>query len=59
MALLTTVRDTLRDFRDAKLIFERRDGMAFLSAVEWPGESVQVMSPFMHVAKGAVAAALR
>ena len=25
----------------AKLIFERRDGMAYLSAVEWPDQSVR------------------
>jgi len=43
----------------AKLIFERRDGMAYLSAVEWPDQTAKVMSVFKHVTKGAVAAALR
>ena len=42
----------------AKLIFERRDGMAYLAGVEWPNRSVRLASPFMHVAKGAPTAAL-
>jgi hypothetical protein len=42
----------------AKLIFERRDGMVYLSSVELPGETAQLMSVFKHVTKGAVAAAI-
>jgi len=59
VALLSTFSGTAPDITNAKLIFERRDGMVYLSAVEWPGESAQVMAAFKHVTKGAVAAALR
>ena len=34
-------RESAPDTTAAKLIFERRDGMAFLSAVEWPDQSAQ------------------
>jgi hypothetical protein len=43
----------------AKLLFERRDGMAYLAGVEWPNESVRLASPFMRVVKGAASASLR
>ncbi|HTB17711.1 MAG TPA: hypothetical protein VK708_06320 [Bryobacteraceae bacterium] len=59
VALLSTLSGTASNTTAAKLIFEHRDGMAYLSAVEWPGETAQVMSVFKHVTKGAVAAAIR
>jgi hypothetical protein len=59
VALLSAFTGAVPDKTAAKLIFERRDGMAYLSAVEWPGQTMQVMSVFKHVSKGAVAAALR
>ena len=59
VALLTTLSGTISKTTTAKLIFERRDGMVYLSTVEWPEESAHVMSAFKHIAKGAVAAALR
>jgi hypothetical protein len=59
VALLSTFSGTASNVTNAKLIFERRDGMVYLSSVEWPGETAQVMSVFKHVTKGAVAAALR
>jgi hypothetical protein len=58
VALLTTLSGAVSTTSNARLIFERRDGMAYLSSVEWPGETVQVMSVFKHVTKGAVAAAI-
>jgi hypothetical protein len=59
VALFTTISRTASVATTAKLLFERRDGMLYFSAVEWPGESAQVMSVFKRVTKGAVAAALR
>jgi hypothetical protein len=59
VALIATFSGTAPHSTTAKLNFERRDGMAYLSSVEWPGESAQVMSAFRHITKGAVAAALR
>jgi hypothetical protein len=59
VALLSTFPGTASANSAARLIFERRDGMAYLSAVEWPGQTMQLMSVFKHVSKGAVAAALR
>ena len=59
VAVLTTFSGVVSDTSTARLKFERRDGVAYLSAVEWPGQSVQVMAVFKRVAKGAVAAALR
>ncbi len=58
IALLTTLSGTVSTTSAAKLTFERRDGTAYLSSVEWPGETVQVMSVFKHVTKGAIAAAI-
>jgi hypothetical protein len=58
-ALFSTFSGAAPDSTTAKLIFERRDGMVYLSAVEWPGVSAHVTSVFKHVAKGAVAAKLR
>jgi hypothetical protein len=59
VALIATFSGTASPSTTAKLNFERRDGMAYLSSVEWPGESAKVMSAFRHITKGAVAAALR
>jgi hypothetical protein len=59
VALLSTFSGTVPNTTTAKLIFERRDGMVYLSSVEWPGQTAQVMSVFKRVTKGAVAAALR
>jgi hypothetical protein len=59
VALLATLSGVTPSTTKAKLIFERRDGMAYLSAVEWPEQNAKVTSVFKHVTKGAVAAALR
>ena len=59
VALLTTFSDTVPHTTAARLIFQRRDGMAYLSAVAWPDKSASVMSAFKHISKGTVAAALR
>lgn len=59
VALISTFPGTASDKTAASLIFERRDGVAYLSAVQWPGQTMQLMSVFKHVSKGAVAAALR
>jgi hypothetical protein len=58
VTLLTTFSGTT-PATTSKLIFERRDGMAYLSAVEWPNQSARLISAFKRVSKGAVAAALR
>jgi hypothetical protein len=55
VALLTTFSMAAVGTSAAKLIFERRDGMLYLSAIESPGESAQVVSRFKHITKGAVA----
>lgn len=41
-----------------KLIFERRDGMAHLAGIEWPGASALVIPVFQPVTKGVTTAAL-
>jgi len=56
VALLTTLSGAISSTPTSKLIFERRDGMAYLSAVELSGETAQVMSVFKRVTKGAIAA---
>jgi hypothetical protein len=58
-ALLTTFSGTIPEITTAKLNFERRDGMVYLSSVAWPGQTARVMSMFKHVTKGTVAAKLR
>ena len=58
VALLTTLSGALSSTPTSKLIFERRDGMAYLSAVQLSGETAQVMSVFKPVTKGAIAAAI-
>jgi hypothetical protein len=59
VALLATVSGTTRSVASAKLIFQRLDGMPYLSAVEWPNQSAIVLSPYKRITKGAVATALR
>src|ERR1700722_4496902 len=59
VALLATPSGAVSEGAVSKLIFEKRDGMAFPSSVQLPGQTAQVMSVFKHVRKGAVAAALR
>jgi hypothetical protein len=59
IAMLSTFSGATAPTTTAKLLFERRDGMVYLSGVEWPDQSAKVMSPFRHITKGAVAAALR
>jgi hypothetical protein len=59
VALLTISSGLVTLSNTAKLLFERRDGMAFLSGVDWPNQSVRMASPFMRVAKGAASASLR
>ena len=56
VALLTTFSPAAAGTTEAKLIFERRDGMLYLAAIESPGESAQVVSRFKHITKGAVVA---
>jgi hypothetical protein len=58
VVLLTTFSEAIPHSTTAKLLFERRDGMAYLSAVEWPDQSARVMSPFKHIVKVATTAAL-
>jgi hypothetical protein len=59
VALLTIPSGAVSLSNTAKLLFERRDGRAFLSGVDWPNQSVLLASPFMRVVKGAASAALR
>jgi hypothetical protein len=59
VALLTFSSEAAPLSSTAKLLFERRGGMAFLSGVEWPSQGVRLASPFMRVAKGAASASLR
>ena len=59
VALMTTFSDSIPHTNAAKLIFERRDGMAYLSSVQWPDQNAKVVSVFKRITKGAVAAALR
>jgi hypothetical protein len=59
VALITTFSGATGPATSAKLIFDRRDGMLYLSSVEWPNQSARVVSPFKHATKGVVATALR
>jgi hypothetical protein len=59
IAMLSTFSGAGSGTTTAQLIFRRHDGMVYLSAVESPGQTAQVMSPFKHVTRGVVAAALR
>jgi hypothetical protein len=58
VALFTTSSVAPVQSASARLVFERRDGMAHLAAVEWPGQSALVIPVFQHVTKGAISAAL-
>jgi hypothetical protein len=58
VTVLSIFSGAVPDTSTAKLIFERRDGMAYLSAVETPGQIAQVISAFKRVTKGVVAAAI-
>lgn len=59
VALLTTFWGSMPSPNaSTKLIFERHDGMPYLSAVEWPDQSASVMSPFKHAMKVAATASL-
>jgi hypothetical protein len=59
VALLSTFSEAVPNSTSARFIFERRDGVVYLSSVEWPNQSAHVISVFKHVTKGAVAATLR
>jgi hypothetical protein len=59
VALLSTFSGAVPNSTSARFIFERRDGVVYLSSVEWPNESAHVISVYKHVTKGAVAATLR
>jgi hypothetical protein len=58
VALLTVASQMTGPSGRAKLVFERHDGMAFLSAVEWPNQSMRIVSPSAHFAKVPVTASL-
>jgi hypothetical protein len=58
VALLTISSGQATAPSTAKLLFERRDGMAFFAGVDWPNESVRLTSPFMRIVKGASTALL-
>jgi hypothetical protein len=59
VALLTISSSQAAPSSTAKLLFERRDGVAFLAGVDSPNQSLRVTSPFMRVVKGATTASLR
>jgi hypothetical protein len=59
VALLTISSGLATTSGTATLVFERRDGVAFFSGVDWPAQSVRLSSPFMRVVKGAASASLR
>jgi hypothetical protein len=59
VALFSTFSGAVSGSTKAKLIFEKRDGMVYLSSVELPDQTAQVLSVFKHVTKGVVAAAVR
>ncbi len=58
IALLTTFSSAISNAGSSKLVFQKRGGLAYLSAVECPGESVLVMSAFKGVSRGPVEAAI-
>ena len=59
VALIATSAEALPPTSSVKLLFQKRDGMAYLAGVELPGENVRVSAPFQHVTKGAATASLR
>lgn len=58
VVLFTTSSAAPLDTASVKLVFERRDGMAHLAGIEWPGASTHVVPVYQHVTKGATTAAL-
>lgn len=58
VALLTTFSSVPSTASTVRLIFERHDGMAYLSSVEWPGQSARVISALKPAGKTAVASAV-
>jgi hypothetical protein len=59
VVLLTVSSGVATASAGAKLLFERRDGMAFFAGVDWPTQSVRLVSPFIKAPKGAASASLR
>jgi hypothetical protein len=59
VALLTLASQVAAPSGTVKLVFDRRDGMAYLSAVAWPNHSMLIVSRSLHVTKAPVTAALR
>jgi len=59
VALLAIFSGAISPATFSKLIFERRDGIAYLSTVEWRDQSAHLMSAFKPITKGAASAALR
>jgi hypothetical protein len=59
VALFTTFSAAPSRTAVTQLIFERRAGMPYLSAVEWPDQTAHLMSPFKAVTRGGATAALR
>jgi hypothetical protein len=59
VTLLTVSSGLATPSGTAKLLFERRDGMAFFAGVDSPNQSVRLVPPFMNVPKGAATATLR
>jgi hypothetical protein len=59
VTLLTVASGLVAPSGAAKLVFERRDGMAFFAGVDSPSETVRLVPPFMNVPKAATTAALR
>ena len=55
VAMITTFSDTTPPTASVRLVFERRNGMAYLTAVEWPDQSAQVVSMFKRVTKATTA----
>jgi hypothetical protein len=59
VTLLTVSSGLATSSSTASLLFNRRDGMAFLAGVDWPNQSVRLASPFMPIVRGAASASLR
>jgi hypothetical protein len=57
--LLTIASNTTTGSASAKLHFERKDGVTYLSGVDSLDESVRLASPFMRLGKVAASASLR
>jgi len=59
VVLLTVSSGLATPSDSAKLLFERRAGVAFFAGVDGPNQSIRLVSPFMNVPKGAASASLR